>query len=319
VKRKLVVNDGRSEREVLLVGPIVIGRDPSCHISDLDPLLSRRHAEFVPRPSGLLVRDLGSRNGILVNGAKVPERLLTSGDIVQLGHLQLRYIEEEVTELHDVRHAEDTEPHEAPEPPTVLPSAKETADFPTSVVRELHASVADATMASRRPVPGSETTKVAAVKGDTTRLPGALVDAARNAGRSIDTTPPTGHDVDLAALHSAHEDDDEDTHIPPRVDEDETMAPHSISLSKAALPDEAQLILDAGLVVQSTSATGQLIFGVKPEALVGRTLAEAVERSVRVLAGAKGRPTLALFATRDESDKTIRMTFKAGQAVEPVR
>ena len=70
MKRKLVVNDGRSEREVLLVGPIVIGRDPSCHISDLDPLLSRRHAEFVPRPSGLLVRvRYSTANGSAVAGS----------------------------------------------------------------------------------------------------------------------------------------------------------------------------------------------------------------------------------------------------------
>ena len=50
--RKLLVNDGRSERELLLDGTIVVGRDPSCHINDLDPLLSRRHAEFVAGPDG---------------------------------------------------------------------------------------------------------------------------------------------------------------------------------------------------------------------------------------------------------------------------
>ncbi|MGH9385092.1 MAG: FHA domain-containing protein [Vicinamibacterales bacterium] len=294
MKRKLVVNDGRSEREVLLVGPIVIGRDPSCHISDLDPLLSRRHAEFVPRPSGLLVRDLGSRNGILVNGAKVPERLLASGDVVQLGHLQLRYIEEEITELHDVRHAEDTEPHESA---TFVAASKETDKVPTSVMREL-ATSADATIApTRRPAPNIDTTQVAGSNVDTTRISG----------------------LDAALLRSIADDDDDDTHIPTRKDDDETMAPHSISLSRAVAPDEAQLVVDADLVVRSTSPTGQLIFGVRPEALIGRSLSEAVERSVGVLAGAKGRPTLALFATCNESDKTIKVTFKAGQAVEPVK
>ena len=71
--------------------------------------------------------------------------------------------------------------------------------------------------------------------------------------------------------------------------------------------------------MRSASATGQLIFGVRPETLVGASLSAAIERSVLVLAAAKGRPTLALFATRNESDKSIKMTFKAGQAVEPVR
>jgi pSer/pThr/pTyr-binding forkhead associated (FHA) protein len=290
VKRKLVVNDGRSEREVLLVGPIVIGRDPSCHISDLDPLLSRRHAEFVPRPTGLLVRDLGSRNGILVNGSKVPERLLTSGDVVQLGHLQLRYVEEEVTELHDLRHAEDTESHESV---TISPAGDETRA----------AADGDTTLPGGR---GFETTRVANPAFDSTRAAGS-VETTRVASAAIDAT------------RSGSDNDDEDTHIPRRSDDDETMAPHSSTLSKAGSPDEAQLVVDASLVVRSTSATGQLIFGVRPETLVGGSLSAAIERSVRMLATAKGRPTLALFATRNESDKSIKMTFKAGQAVEPVR
>jgi hypothetical protein len=96
IVKKLLVNDGRSEREVLLVGTIVVGRDPSCQLNDLDPLLSRRHAEFVPSTRGVTVRDLKSRNGILVNGEKVPEHVLKPGDVVQLGHLHVRYVEEPV-------------------------------------------------------------------------------------------------------------------------------------------------------------------------------------------------------------------------------
>ena len=92
--RKLVVNDGRSERELLMVGTIVVGRDPSCHITDIDPLLSRRHAEFVSGPHGVTIRNLDSRNGILVNGDKMPEHALRPGDVVQMGHLHVRYVEE---------------------------------------------------------------------------------------------------------------------------------------------------------------------------------------------------------------------------------
>jgi pSer/pThr/pTyr-binding forkhead associated (FHA) protein len=296
VKRKLVVNDGRSEREVLLVGPIVIGRDPSCHISDLDPLLSRRHAEFVPRPTGLLVRDLGSRNGILVNGSKVPERMLTSGDVVQLGHLQLRYVEEEITELHDLRHGEDTEPHDSAA--MITPAKDDSRTSEDLKTTRIGGRGLDTTLSAR---PALDTTNVAGSGSDTTRMTSPVVDVTQ-----------TGSD-----------NDDEDTHIPRRThdddDDDETMAPHASTLSKAASPDEAQLVVDANLVVRSTSATGQLIFGVRPETLVGGSLSAAIERSVQVLATAKGRPTLALFATRNESDKSIKMTFKAGQAVEPVR
>ena len=92
--RKLIIGNGRSEREILLVGNITIGRDPACHVSEPDPLLSRRHAEIIANVHGVSVRDLNSRNGILVNGEKTREQVLLPGDVVQLGHLQLRYVEE---------------------------------------------------------------------------------------------------------------------------------------------------------------------------------------------------------------------------------
>ena len=94
--RKLIIGNGRTERELLLVGNIIIGRDPSCHVSEPDPLLSRRHAEIIANVHGVSIRDLNSRNGILVNGTKTREQVLLPGDVVQLGHLQLRYVEDSV-------------------------------------------------------------------------------------------------------------------------------------------------------------------------------------------------------------------------------
>ncbi len=92
--RKLIINNGRSDREILLVGNIIIGRDPACHVSEADPLLSRRHAEVIANVHGVSVRDLNSRNGILVNGEKTREQVLLPGDVVQMGHVQVRYVEE---------------------------------------------------------------------------------------------------------------------------------------------------------------------------------------------------------------------------------
>lgn len=93
--RRLIVGNGRAEREIPLVGTLVIGRDPACHVSDPDPLLSRRHAEIVANVHGVSVRDLDSRNGLLVNGEKTREQVLRPGDVVQLGHLQLQYLEDQ--------------------------------------------------------------------------------------------------------------------------------------------------------------------------------------------------------------------------------
>jgi pSer/pThr/pTyr-binding forkhead associated (FHA) protein len=92
VSRKLVVSDGTRERELQLVGRIVVGRDPTCDITHDHSLLSRRHAEFVSAGELVVVRDLGSRNGVFVNGTKTAEHSLSPGDIVQIGPLRAQYI-----------------------------------------------------------------------------------------------------------------------------------------------------------------------------------------------------------------------------------
>ena len=92
MSKKLVVTDGTREREMLLVGRIVVGRDPSCDITLDHSLLSRRHAEFVTANDLVVVRDLGSRNGVFVNGVKTAEQSLKAGDVVQVGPLRAEYV-----------------------------------------------------------------------------------------------------------------------------------------------------------------------------------------------------------------------------------
>jgi hypothetical protein len=92
MSKRLLVRDQRGERERLLVGTMTVGRDTRCDISDADPLLSRRHAEFVCRPDSLVVRDLNSRNGISVNGVKVQEAVLRPGDVVKIARLVMTYL-----------------------------------------------------------------------------------------------------------------------------------------------------------------------------------------------------------------------------------
>jgi predicted component of type VI protein secretion system len=92
VSKLLVVNDGKRERELLLVEKLVVGRDPACDFSHDDALLSRRHAEFLTTSNEVTVRDLGSRNGVFVNGTRAAERALHPGDVVQIGPLRVRYV-----------------------------------------------------------------------------------------------------------------------------------------------------------------------------------------------------------------------------------
>ncbi len=66
--------------------PFLIGRGPDCDLRLFDPALSRHHCRLLWRGDRLVVEDLGSRNGTLVNGQKVTEpRVLGEGDSLWLG------------------------------------------------------------------------------------------------------------------------------------------------------------------------------------------------------------------------------------------
>ena len=71
--------------------PFVIGRLPECAIALNDPNVSRRHAEIRSRDGSMVIYDLGSTNGTLVNGQAVSESPLVDGDEVTVGETVLRY------------------------------------------------------------------------------------------------------------------------------------------------------------------------------------------------------------------------------------
>jgi hypothetical protein len=74
--------EGRSHD---LSGTVVLGRSQGCGIVLEDPNVSRRHAEFRLRGGDWHVVDLGSTNGIKVNGRRVDSARLDNGDRVTLG------------------------------------------------------------------------------------------------------------------------------------------------------------------------------------------------------------------------------------------
>jgi pSer/pThr/pTyr-binding forkhead associated (FHA) protein len=73
-------------RELRLNGDGVIGRANDCDIHLDDPLVSRRHARVIRAQVGTAIEDLGSANGVYVNGRLSPGITpLHPGDVVQLG------------------------------------------------------------------------------------------------------------------------------------------------------------------------------------------------------------------------------------------
>ncbi|MFW6119058.1 MAG: sigma 54-interacting transcriptional regulator [Planctomycetota bacterium] len=70
-----------------------LGRDPANDIVIEDPKASRFHAAVVLKGEGSYVlRDLGSSNGTLVNGADVFRHVLRPGDRVGIGEWETRYL-----------------------------------------------------------------------------------------------------------------------------------------------------------------------------------------------------------------------------------
>jgi len=91
MKVQLVVVRGKPEGKVIpLVGPCFkIGRGETCHLRPNSEQVSREHAEFAIIGEIINVRDLGSRNGTLVNGKALTTEAcqLKDRDLVQVGPL----------------------------------------------------------------------------------------------------------------------------------------------------------------------------------------------------------------------------------------
>ena len=77
--------DANGKRLPLKEGETKIGRSPVSDIVIDDVTASAHHAVIVFDNGNFVLRDLGSTNGTLVNGAKVEARSLKPGDVVQFG------------------------------------------------------------------------------------------------------------------------------------------------------------------------------------------------------------------------------------------
>ncbi len=84
----LVVN---GTRHALASKPMVIGRSREADITVEDPNVSRRHAEIRRDDGGYWIVDLGSTNGVEVNGRKVDRAKLAHADRVVVGQTDLLF------------------------------------------------------------------------------------------------------------------------------------------------------------------------------------------------------------------------------------
>lgn len=92
---ELILIDGsnRETRHPLKTGETIIGRNPAeCTVTLHSPGVSRKHACIAQRDKAYTIRDLGSVNGVLLNGEILrAEKTLQHGDRIQLGDAKLMF------------------------------------------------------------------------------------------------------------------------------------------------------------------------------------------------------------------------------------
>jgi pSer/pThr/pTyr-binding forkhead associated (FHA) protein len=89
----IVARGGRVERVVPFRGAeLFVGRGPTCDLVLATAGISRRHARFVREGERLRVFDLGSANGLRVNGERATEQVLQLGDVVVIDDYALTFV-----------------------------------------------------------------------------------------------------------------------------------------------------------------------------------------------------------------------------------
>ncbi|MGQ9657850.1 MAG: FHA domain-containing protein [Fimbriimonadales bacterium] len=88
----LVALSGALAGQRIVIPPtgLTIGREAGNLLVIPDPSVSRHHARIALENGTLVVYDLGSTNGVFVNGQRVQQRALRAGDLVRFGSVQFR-------------------------------------------------------------------------------------------------------------------------------------------------------------------------------------------------------------------------------------
>jgi len=87
--RALLISDGKSF--VIDRPRAVVGRSNRCDCVISDPNVSRRHFELQLKGADWYLTDLGSTNGVTVNGKRVTSSRLNAGDEIVVGTSNIRF------------------------------------------------------------------------------------------------------------------------------------------------------------------------------------------------------------------------------------
>ena len=105
---ELIRMDGDRPVTHLLGRRTRVGRATTCELQIDSSSVSRHHALVLVGSRDVIIEDLNSTNGVIVNGRKISRQLLRDGDAVTIGEVQFRFM---------ARHPSQAPPSGAPETP----------------------------------------------------------------------------------------------------------------------------------------------------------------------------------------------------------
>lgn len=88
---KPILNFGRGNQYEISDPEVAIGRSQQCHVVLEDRRSSRKHSLILKKDGKYFIKDLGSANGTLINGDRVDEQELHSGDEIQIGDTKFSF------------------------------------------------------------------------------------------------------------------------------------------------------------------------------------------------------------------------------------
>jgi pSer/pThr/pTyr-binding forkhead associated (FHA) protein len=104
----------------------VVGRDERCDMPLADADASREHAQIARRGGTVLVRDMGSKNGVILGASRIPadrDVVWKSGTLVRIGKTALTLDEPAASALAELEEADDEPMKSEDVPPMPAPSS----------------------------------------------------------------------------------------------------------------------------------------------------------------------------------------------------
>jgi pSer/pThr/pTyr-binding forkhead associated (FHA) protein len=135
---RIIVETGNSAGKAMALATpdraYKIGRSPECDLVLSDDAISREHAAFERRWQGVFVRDLGSKNGIEIDGKKVKdEARIHDGQLLTVGSVQLKVDDPEERYLAQMEQAKEAS--RKPTPAIPAPMSAPAAAAPEAAAR----------------------------------------------------------------------------------------------------------------------------------------------------------------------------------------